>query len=107
MVDARGHFWQRPPLTQANLKPAAAVAELRAQIEMVRAAGVDFTHIDTHMGAALLPELLAQYVELGFGVWRAGALLRSLDDYVRSLWISAVMAGWRRLWPVSKHAGCR
>ena len=92
LVDPLGHFWHRPPQTQANLKPAAAVAEFRAQIEMVRAAGVDFTHIDTHMGAALLPELFPAYVELGLEYGVPVLVLRSLDDYVRSLDIGSVSA---------------
>jgi len=93
LVDSLGYFWHRPPQTQANLKPAAAVAEFRAQIELVREAGVDFTHLDTHMGAALLPELFPAYVELGLEYGVPVLILRTLDDYVRSLDIGSVSAG--------------
>lgn len=85
LVDARGHFWSQTAQVEAALQPAAAVAELRAQIEMVRAAGIDFTHLDTHMGVALLPALFPAYVELGFAYNVPVLVLRQLDNYVRSL----------------------
>ena len=45
--------------------PEAAEAELRAQIERALAAGIAPTHIDAHMAAAMLPELLDLHVRLG------------------------------------------
>ena len=45
--------------------PEAAEAELRAQIELAMAAGIEPTHIDAHMAAAMLPELLDMHVRLG------------------------------------------
>jgi hypothetical protein len=42
-----------------------AAVELRAQVERVVGAGVEITHIDTHMGTALLPQMLPIYVQLG------------------------------------------
>lgn len=95
LIDGRGHFWPQVAQTQAALQPSAALAELRAQIEMVRAAGIDFTHLDTHMGAALLPALFPAYVELGFAYNAPVLVLRQLDDYVRSLgFTQASDAGW-------------
>lgn len=84
LVDARGYFWQQPAQTQAHLQVEAALAEFRAQIERVRAAGVDFTHIDAHMGAALLPELFPAYVELGFAYSAPVLVLRQLDSAIRT-----------------------
>ena len=55
LVDERGCFWPLVAATAANLDPQAALAELRAQIDVVRAAGVQFTHLDNHMLSALLP----------------------------------------------------
>src|SRR5262245_22395806 len=44
-------------------KPAEVEKELRAQIEKARAAGVNITHLDSHMGALFSTEAL-------FGVYR-------------------------------------
>lgn len=49
----------------AHVVPEAAEAEMRAQIERALAAGIDVTHLDTHMGAALLPSLVDIYIRLG------------------------------------------
>lgn len=84
LVDPLGYFWQQPAQTQIHLDADAALAEFRAQIERVRAAGVDFTHIDAHMGAALLPELFPAYVKLGFEYNAPVLVLRQLDSAIRT-----------------------
>ena len=56
-----------------QLVPEAAEIEMRAQIDRALAAGIDATHIDTHMGAALVPELLAIYLQPRPRVQAAGA----------------------------------
>ena len=38
---------------------------MRAQIEAALAAGIDITHLDTHMGAAAAPEFAEIYLSLG------------------------------------------
>ena len=43
----------------------AVEIELRAQIEAALAAGIDITHLDTHMGAAAAPEFVEIYLSLG------------------------------------------
>ena len=43
----------------------SAIAEMRAQIERALEAGIDVTHIDTHMGSVAHPELFPAYVALG------------------------------------------
>ncbi len=83
LIDDAGCFWPQTDVTAASLDIPAAVAELRAQIELVRNAGVDFTHIDNHMGAALLPELFPHYLELGFEYRVPVLVLRRFDEYTR------------------------
>jgi len=85
LLDARGYFWPQVVQVQATMQIEAALTEFRAQIELVRSAGIDFTHLDTHMGAALLPALFPAYVELGFEYNVPVLVLRQLDAYVRSL----------------------
>jgi hypothetical protein len=38
---------------------------MRAQVERALAAGIDVTHLDAHMGAALAPEFCDAYLRLG------------------------------------------
>ncbi|MEX2237057.1 MAG: polysaccharide deacetylase family protein [Dehalococcoidia bacterium] len=55
------------PRTVEELRGASvdeAEAELRAQIERAIRAGVDITHLDTHMGAVLRGRFFAVYVKL-------------------------------------------
>ncbi|MBX3015686.1 MAG: polysaccharide deacetylase family protein [Caldilineaceae bacterium] len=85
LLDEAGHFWPRVPGVQAHLNVAAAMTEMHAQIERVRSMGIDFTHLDTHMGAALLPELVEAYVAWGFTYGVPVLLPRQIDDYVRTL----------------------
>jgi predicted glycoside hydrolase/deacetylase ChbG (UPF0249 family) len=48
LLDADGYLFLDTPLLQ-QVKPAEAATELRAQIERSRAAGIRFTHFDSHM----------------------------------------------------------
>jgi hypothetical protein len=65
LIDDDGFFWRDVASLRRHLVPEAAEAELRAQIERARAAGINPTHIDAHMAAAMLPELLDCHVRLG------------------------------------------
>ncbi len=65
LIDGDGYFWRDVASLRAHLVPEAAEAELRAQIERAVAAGIRPTHIDAHMAAAMLPELLGAHVRLG------------------------------------------
>ena len=65
LIDTDGYFWSDVAGLKRHLVPEAAEAELRAQIERALAAGLRPTHIDAHMAAAMLPELLEIHVRLG------------------------------------------
>lgn len=65
LTDAAGYFWADVPSVRKNAAPAAVEAELRAQIDTVLAAGIDVTHLDAHMGAAMMPEFVDIYYRLG------------------------------------------
>ena len=71
LIDDDGYFWRDVASLSRNLVPEAAEAELRAQIERAIAAGLQPTHIDAHMAAAMLPELLCAHVRLAreYGVF--------------------------------------
>jgi len=64
LIDDEGYMWRDVAGLRRHLVPEAAEAELRAQIERCLAAGMRPTHLDAHMGAAMLAELLPAHVGL-------------------------------------------
>lgn len=64
LIDDEGYFWRDVASLRRHLVVEAAEAELRAQIERARSTGMTPTHIDAHMAAAMLPELLDLHVRL-------------------------------------------
>jgi chitin disaccharide deacetylase len=65
LIDEDGYMWPDVPAVRRHADLVAVETELRAQIEAALAAGLDVTHLDTHMGAAAAPEFAAIYVALG------------------------------------------
>lgn len=70
LTDGDGYFWRSVADVRAHAEPDAVESEWRAQIDRALAAGIDVTHIDTHMGSALAPEWCDRYIALGveFGI---------------------------------------
>lgn len=66
LVDAAGCLWPSVEEVYAHAKPEEALAEGRAQIQKALAAGMDITHLDSHMGTLQLnPAFLEVYAKLG------------------------------------------
>jgi predicted glycoside hydrolase/deacetylase ChbG (UPF0249 family) len=65
LTDPNGFLWWDVASTRRHCDPAAAEVEMRAQVERALAAGIDVTHLDAHMGAALAPEFCGAYLRLG------------------------------------------
>jgi chitin disaccharide deacetylase len=61
LVDEHGYLWQQVERVYAHARLDEAEAELRAQIEKAYAAGIDVTHLDSHMGTL---HLRADYHEI-------------------------------------------
>ena len=64
LCDADGFFWKRVADAR-RADPKAVEAELRAQIETALAAGIDVTHLDSHMGTVWMPEFINIFIRLG------------------------------------------
>jgi predicted glycoside hydrolase/deacetylase ChbG (UPF0249 family) len=64
LIDAEGYFYNNTPATQAGGDPAAVRQEMQSQIERALAAGVDATHIDSHMFAIFHPKFLPHYFDM-------------------------------------------
>jgi hypothetical protein len=65
LVDHDGYFWRTVGELRRHAAPEAVEAELRAQIDRARAAGIPINHLDSHMGAVFSPEFVDIYVQLG------------------------------------------
>jgi predicted glycoside hydrolase/deacetylase ChbG (UPF0249 family) len=80
MTDEQGYFW--PDVPHARKASVDAVeAELRAQIEVALAAGIDITHLDAHMGTAQTPEFVDIYRRLGREYRVPVMLVKDLSRY--------------------------
>jgi len=65
LFDPSGYLWPETAPAAANLKPAEAEREIRAQVERAIAVGIHPTHLDSHMGVLFsTPELFAAYVKV-------------------------------------------
>lgn len=66
LVDPDGCLWRSVEEVYQHAKPEEALIEARAQINKAIAAGMDLTHLDSHMGTLQLdPRYLEVYVRLG------------------------------------------
>ncbi len=65
LLDGDGYFHQWQPAVYENADPAAVGVEVNAQVERALAAGIDVTHIDSHMGTILHPKYLHSYLDAG------------------------------------------
>jgi predicted glycoside hydrolase/deacetylase ChbG (UPF0249 family) len=65
LMDGDGFMWPDVPSVRRHAERRAVAAEMRAQIDAALAAGIDVTHLDTHMGAAAAPEFVEIYLSLG------------------------------------------
>lgn len=65
LVDLNGYLWRDVPEVYAHATPEEAYVEGRAQIQKALDAGVDVTHLDSHMGTLQLdPRYLEVYLRL-------------------------------------------
>lgn len=92
LTDADGYFHRDVPSLRAALDVSACEAEMRAQIDTALAADIAVTHLDTHMGAGLVPELLDITRALAREYAVPLLLPRRIDTYLSVLRLGAVDA---------------
>ena len=83
MIDEEGYFYHRSEEVQEHGDQAAVELELATQIERLIKAGVNPTHIVTHMGSVAHPKFMQSYIGLGMK-YGLPAMIFRLDE-----------AGWR------------
>ncbi|HVT18108.1 MAG TPA: ChbG/HpnK family deacetylase [Thermoanaerobaculia bacterium] len=64
LVDAAGRLHRERGAAVALAGPAAVEREIAAQLDAALAAGIEVTHLDSHMFALISPRLVAAYVRL-------------------------------------------
>ena len=65
LLDADGYFNQWHQAVYDNARPEAVEREVNAQIERALAAGIDVTHVDSHMGTIMNPKFIQSYIQAG------------------------------------------
>jgi predicted glycoside hydrolase/deacetylase ChbG (UPF0249 family) len=64
LLDDRGYLPRTTLETVARAKPEEVAVELRAQVERALEAGIDVTHLDSHMGTCFFPKFIEVYAGL-------------------------------------------
>ena len=64
MLDEQGFFHKKSAGVWEHADPDAVMVELDTQIRRALAAGMNLTHIDTHMGSVAHPKFISGYVHL-------------------------------------------
>lgn len=63
LMDADGYFHQWHEAVYQNARPEAVAVEVNAQVEKALAAGIDVTHVDSHMGTILNSRFIQSYIQ--------------------------------------------
>jgi predicted glycoside hydrolase/deacetylase ChbG (UPF0249 family) len=64
LIDEEGYFYRQSEPVQEHGDPAAVQSELLAQVERALKAGIDVTHVDTHMATVIHPKFIPIYLQV-------------------------------------------
>lgn len=78
LLDEEGYFHKREPAVQSGADAEAVHLEIEAQLDRALAAGLDVTHLDTHMGTITHPRFISGYLQI-LGQARLPGLIPRLD----------------------------
>jgi hypothetical protein len=78
LIDSDGYFFPSSEEVQKNGKPEVVRIEIQAQIERAVSAGIQPSHIDTHMGAVASLEFIPSYLQLAIE-FRLPPMIMRLD----------------------------
>ena len=92
MIDPDGFFWEMPATIREHTKldVAAVEREFRAQVDRALEAGIDATHIDSHVGLAVVPELIEVYVQLALDYDLPVLLIREHQRYSQEPYLGVI-----------------
>lgn len=92
LVDTDGYLSAATEETQARARPEAVRREIAAQVQRALNAGIDVTHIDTHMGTVFHPEFLESYVQIALEHRIPPFLVRATPEILAAQGIEGPMA---------------
>lgn len=92
LMDASGYFFDDTEAVWEHSNVEAVSKELRAQVKRALAAGIDVTHIDSHMGALFHPKFIDAYLELAWEFQLPALYLRQDVAGLRQLGVDAEKA---------------
>lgn len=76
LIDEEGYFYRGCEPVQTKAQVEAVHLELAAQVERALTAGIDVTHMDSHMGCVFHPRLLPTYLQVAQHYQLPALLLR-------------------------------
>lgn len=94
MVDSDGYMHRRPEAVLTMADPEAVGDEITAQIERVLADGIKPTHLDAHMGTALLDPFIWKLLEAGKKFDIPPLICRDLKPLVDAVNLSGLDTGF-------------
>jgi predicted glycoside hydrolase/deacetylase ChbG (UPF0249 family) len=87
LLDQEGYLHRRESGAWEHADPLAAQTEMAAQIERALAAGIDVTHIDTHMSTIVHSKFIRGYVELAIRYRLPSIILRTVKAEDHPMWL--------------------
>jgi predicted glycoside hydrolase/deacetylase ChbG (UPF0249 family) len=88
LMDTDGYFHQWHPAVYQNAKPEEVGKEVNAQIEKALAAGIDVTHVDSHMGTIMNPLFIQAYIQAAASRKLPNMLPRTTAEGIEMMGIS-------------------
>ena len=94
LVDDEGYLFRNCEPVQTQAEVEAVHQEITAQVERALAAGIDVTHMDSHMGCVFHPRLLLTYLQIAQQFQLPALMLRpTISDELIHMF-SQVEAEW-------------
>ena len=79
LLDSDGYFFRRSQDVQEHADPQAVAAEIEAQVQRAKTAGISISHVDTHMGAVAHPKFMQSYLQIALA-HRVALLMFRMDE---------------------------
>jgi len=64
LIDSEGYFYRSSEEVQLHGTPESVEKELQSQVDRAISAGLDITHLDTHMNTVAHPKFIMSYIHL-------------------------------------------
>jgi predicted glycoside hydrolase/deacetylase ChbG (UPF0249 family) len=98
LLDDEGFLWRTTVETLQRAAPEEVEVELRAQVERALAAGIDVTHLDSHMGTVFYkPEFVEVYARLAREFRVPVFVARPRTEQLEALGLGAALPIFERL----------